>query len=44
MEEIHPVCPGCPNQYLYIKGALLLINSLVQNRLYKSAKNRHAKA
>lgn len=30
MEELHPICPGCPNYYLYIKGTLLLINSLAQ--------------
>ena len=30
MEELHPICPVCLNHYLYMKDALLLINSLAQ--------------
>lgn len=34
-EEFHPICPGCPSHHLYIKGALLLINSFAQTDYIK---------
>lgn len=30
IEELFPICPGCPNHYLCIKVALLLMNSLTK--------------
>lgn len=48
-EELFPVCPGCPNRYLCIKVALLLMNSLTQIEYIKvpridTLKNKESKS